>query len=196
MRQILPPALILATLTAVSSMAMADQYAGPPAPQALVIVSCRAVDFTGLPGRHGVDPETGEYDPAKAAHGWRDLELYINRSQEYECKRELLPLLDAVTMYWPPKLAKPINPNFADTSKCGRVGVSVTAGWQFQHRGWAVVAVGCPSAIGIDHDGDGEPDRDALGRFIVHAWKLPGCPTFLPGSSTSPMKCRFDASAI
>lgn len=181
----------------------------PPkkAPQVLAVIACKTIDMTGQKGRHGVDPVTGAYDETSAAQGWRDLELYINpRTLEYECKREVLPLEDAVTMYWPPKLAKPLDPDFGDHGQCGRVGMSITANYEASHKGWGVVAIGCPSMIGVDADGDGQPDtyQDGphKGDYVVKDWKLPGCPTFKPGTYNPEtgegerMKCNFDASAI
>ena len=172
--------------------------APPPAPQSLVVVACQTIDLTGQPGRHGVDT-VGVYHEEQAAKGWRDLELKLDRGLEYVCKREALPLEDAVTMFWPPKLAKPLNPDFGNWGVCGRIGMSIVAGWEEKNKGWGVVAIGCPSMIGIDIDGDGNPDihKDGplRGQYIIKDWKLPGCPTYLPGTKNR-MKCRFDASLI
>lgn len=175
----------------------------PPAPQVLVVVSCRVDDLTGQPGRHGVDPVTGKYDETKAAKGWRDLELRVNpRTLEYDCKREAVPLEDAVNMHWPSKVAVPLNPDFGNPGQCGRIGMHIVAGWQESNKGWGVVAIGCPSPIGIDADGDGQPDMDEYGHYIVRDWKLPGCPSYLPGKydpkrpENNRMKCNFDASAV
>jgi len=167
----------------------------PVAPQALVLVICKVDDLTGQPGRHGVDPVTGKYDPSKAAKNWRDLELHLTKGLEYECRRDVLPLFDVVTFHWPKRLAAPLDADFSDWSQCGRIGVVITPSWQEKHKGWAVVGVGCPTPLGLDKDGDGMPDRYENGDYIILDWKLPGCPSHLPGTD-SRMRCRFDASAV
>lgn len=186
-------ARVLLTISLI--MFSAAALAGPKAPQTLVVVACKADDLTGKPGRHGVDPVTGQYDKTAAAKGWRDLELHINKNLEYDCKRELLPLEDAVTMYWPPKLAKPINPDWGNWGQCVRAGVSISHRWEMDNKGWAVVAIGCPSPIGVDADGDGKPDMDERGHYVIKGWKLPGCPSYLPGTNNR-MRCNFDSSAV
>ncbi|MGH6792058.1 MAG: hypothetical protein ACRECF_04895 [Methyloceanibacter sp.] len=186
-----------------------ERREAPPAPQSLVIVACRVVDLTGLPGRH---------DPAMAARDWRDLDLYINpKSLEYECKREQVDLEDAVAANYPRKpfhiagvgdiwphedhpqapvtgslYAEPLAPNFGGPTQCVRAGVVQSQKWNEENRGYAVVAVGCPSPIGIDSDGDGEPDIHTSGplkgQYVVKQWVLPGCPTYLPGTK-NPRLC-------
>jgi hypothetical protein len=231
------PFALLAVLIAFSAQA-ATQPPSPPepppsAPQTMVLVVCKVVDLTGQPGRHGVDPVTGEYNEKLAARGWRDLELYVNpRTLEHECKTIPLPLEDAVAQYWPRKpikaegipphtngldmkkqapvtgelYAEPLNANFGIPSQCGHAGMMVTPEWEDQNKGWGVVTVGCPTMIGVDGDGDGQPDihKDGpyRGQYIVKGWKLPGCPTFRPGTFNfetgegERMLCRFDASAV
>ena len=144
------------------------------APQTVIIVACQVDDLTGLPGRP---------DPTFAARGWRDLELHVDKNQEFVCKRERLDLEDGA--YYgvnTPKEMIHLTPNFGDWTQCARVGVMQAADWNAQNPGWGVVAVGCPTPI-VNDKGE------------VVGWTLPGCPTYLPGTN-SRMKCRFDASAI
>lgn len=205
-------ALLLASATAYACAAEPSDHPtqtekAPPPPaamQSLVVVACQTIDVTGQPSRpgqpprHGVDAE-GVYHEEQSAKGWRDLELRLDKGLEYVCKREVLPLEDAVGMFWPPKLAKPLNPDFGNWGIGGRIGMSIVAGWEEKNKGWGVVAIGLPSMVGIDADGDGKPDiyKDGplRGQYIVKSWSLPGCPSFLPGTNNR-MKCRFDTSLI
>ena len=199
-------ALLLASATAYACAAEPSDHPTqtekapslPAAMQSLVVVACQVDDVTGQPGRFGVD-ENGVYHEEMAAKGWRDLELRLDKGLEYVCKREVLPLEDAVTYYWPSKLAKPLNTNMGIPGQCGHIGMTITARWEEGNKGWGVVGIGCPSKIGIDADGDGKPDfhKDGplRGQYIIKQWVLPGCPSFLPGTQNR-MKCRFDASMI
>ena len=155
------------------ALTVAQAAAAVPAPTALVIVACRVDDLTGQPGRQ---------DPRLAARDWRDLELHVNKNQELECKRERIDLDDGVALNYGPGAAAPLNPDFGDWSQCARVGVMQAGDWNRKHPGWGVVAVGCPTPI-------------VNGNGAVVGWKLPDCPTYLPGT-TSRMRCRFDASVI
>jgi hypothetical protein len=143
----------------------------PSAPRTIVTVACRAVDLTGQPGRH---------DPLMAAHNWRDLELYINDSQKYECRRDEADLSDGEVLKNPH--INELHANFAKLDQCARVGVVWAAEWQDKNPGWAVVGVGCPVPI-----------TDAEGRVLD--WKMPTCPSFLPGTNIR-MRCDFDESEI
>jgi hypothetical protein len=145
-----------------------------PAPTSIVIVACKVDDLTGQPGRH---------DPNLAAKDWRDLELHVNSSQEYECKREVLDLVDG--SYFGPNAPEdliPLVPDFADWMQCARVGMMQASDWNGNHPGWGVVAVGCPTRIVNDK-----------GETV--GWQLPSCPTYLPGTSNR-MRCSFSDSVI
>ena len=143
------------------------------APTTLSIIACRTVDLTGQKGRH---------DPALAANGWRDLEWKINSSQELECKREVADLLDSADMMFPNK-TKPLNPDFSNWSQCAAAGMSYAARWNETHKGWAVLAIGCPVKI-IDTE-----------TGAVLAFKIPECPVHMPGTENR-IKCSFDESLI
>lgn len=171
----------------------------PPieAPHSIVLVACRVDDLTGQRGRHGVD-EDGTYHPEMAALNWRDYELHADKGGDFECKRELLDNLEDATQFAPnaPRDIVPLHPDFADTAQCGNVGAVMAEQYNASHKGWAVVAVGCPVRIGIDADGDGKPDIGPDGQYITKGWKLPDCPSHLPGHDDMPMHCKFDASQI
>lgn len=152
----------------------AAAHAEPAAPTQIAIVACRVDDLTGKPGRH---------DPEMAARNWRDLELHISNG-EYSCKHEVLALEDAAP-YSPLATEKmiPLEPNWGDWSQCSSVGAVQAQMWNDRHKGWATIAVGCPTPI-VD-----------LSSGKIIGWKLPGCPTYLPGTQNR-MRCRFDASLI
>jgi hypothetical protein len=183
-------------LAACYRLAEGAETTGVPAPQSIVIVACKVVDLTGKPGRHGVD-SAGNYDEESAARDWRDLELYVNpRTLEFECRRDQLDLEDgSIWGAMAPESMIPLVPNFGDWAQCTRVGMMQASEYNEKHPGWGVVAVGCPSPIAMDSDNDGVPDTDEFGRFIVKDWKLPSCPTFLPGTQ-SRMRCNFSDSVI
>lgn len=143
----------------------------PQAPTALSIIACRVDDLTGQPGRH---------DPALAAHNWRDLELHI-KDGELSCKREVVELQDQVQMI-DPEHSMPLHPDFSVWSQCAGVAMSYSQVWNDAHKGWAVVAAGCPTPI-VDGNGN------------VIGFKMPECPSYLPGTQTR-IKCRFDSSVI
>jgi hypothetical protein len=163
--------LIFALLTILGEDASA---AGVPAPTSIVIVACKVDDLTGQPGRQ---------DPNLAAKGWRDLELHINSNQEYECKREVLDLVDG--SYFgskaPDELINLV-PNFADPSQGARVCMMQAAVYNDKNPGWGVVACGLPTRIVNDK-----------GETV--GWQMPSCPTYLPGTQNR-MKCDFDESVI
>jgi len=174
-------------------IAASTAVAAPHSPNSLVIVACRVDDVTGQPGR---------FDPSHAAPGWRDYELHIEKG-ELECQRDTLDSLVDATEFAPkaPRDMIPLHPDFAKPEQCGMVGIVLSEKWNEEHKGWAVVAVGCPTMIGIDADGDGQPDVGSDGHYVIKGWKLPECPDFVPGSQADgkpgiPMRCRFDKSNI
>jgi hypothetical protein len=141
--------------------------AAPAAPQTLVIIGCRVDDHTGEPGRQ---------DPALAARGWKDLEWHFEDA-ELECKREVVPLEDAVAMMDPS--VRSLAADFSSTSQCAHAGAFFMPTWEQANQGWAVMAIGCPVRIETD------------GRLT--GWKLPDCPSSIGGLS---IKCRFDGSNV
>lgn len=146
-----------------------------PAPTSIVIVACKVEDWTG---RRPLPDNVHE-----TARGWRDLELFVNANQEYECKREVLDLVDG--SYFGSKQPEeliPLHPNFGDWAQCARVGVMQAADWNEHHPGWGVVAVGCPTRI-VNQDG------------ATVGWQMPSCPTHLPGTDNR-MRCDFSDSVI
>jgi hypothetical protein len=163
-------------------------HAEPTAPNSLVIVACRVDDLTGQPGRH---------DPKLAARDWRDLELHVNEAQQYECRRDVIANIEDATQFnkHAPADLIPLNPNFGNPGQCARIGVVIAQSWNDTHPGWGVVAVGCPSPTFADADADGAPDLDQHGNPTVVQWRLPSCPTYLPGTSNR-MKCVYDESVI
>ena len=162
--------LSLMLLTSPPEMATVSQSV--QAPTTLSIIACRTVDLTGQKGRQ---------DPALAAPGWRDLEWKINSSQELECKREVADLLDSAEMMFPHK-TKPLSPDFSNWSQCASAAMSYAAAWNEKHKGWAVMAVGCPVPI-VNEDGQ------------ILAYKIPECPAKMPGTENR-IKCSFDESLI
>jgi hypothetical protein len=146
-----------------------------PAPQSIVIVACKVTDWTN---RRPLPDNVHE-----TARGWRDLELFVNSNQEYECKREVLDLVDGSLFgsKQPDELI-PLDPNFGDWAQCVRVGVMQAADWNENHPGWGVVAVGCPTRIVNDK-----------GETV--GWQMPSCPTYLPGTDNR-MRCDFSDSVI
>lgn len=170
--------------TALLSVLSIPARADVPAPTSIVIVSCKVIDMTGLPGRHGVDA-AGNYHEEWSARDWRDLELYVNpRTQEYECRREVLQLEDATVFgeNAPEELLQ-LHPDFGDWAQCARVGMMQAADYNAHHPGWGVVAVGCPTKLISNETG------------AVVGWQMPSCPTYLPGT-TSRMRCNFSDSVI
>lgn len=164
--------LKLALSAAVLVLAVSETRQPPTAPPtALAIIACRVDDLTGQPGRQ---------DPEMAARGWRDLELHI-KDGELQCKREVVDLIDQVQIIGP-EHSFPLSPNFSEWSQCAGVAMAYAPLWNEHHQGWAVIAAGCPTPI---VDGDGK----------ILSYKLPECPTYLPGT-TSRMTCRFDGSAV
>ena len=164
--------LSLMLLTSPPEMATVTNYI--TAPTTLSIIACRTVDLTGQKGRH---------DPALAANGWRDLEWKINASQELECKREVADLLDSSEMMFPNQETKPLNPDFSNWSQCASAAMSYAAAWNEKHKGWAVLAVGCPVKIIDTETGN------------VLSFKIPECPSHMPGTENR-IKCSFDESLI
>jgi hypothetical protein len=142
--------------------------APPPAPQTLVIIGCRVDDLTGQPGRQ---------DPELAAKDWRDLEWHFDKGLELQCKREVVPLQDFVASMDP--TVQPLLTDFSKPAACAHVGGMYSPMWNETHRGWAVMAVGCP--VRIETDGK------------LTGWKLPDCPSSIGGKT---IKCRFDGSLI
>lgn len=169
--------MLLALVFGFSFFPIMATAAPPPAPQTLVIIACKADDLTGQPGRH---------DPAMAAKGWRDLELHVNENNEYECKREIAQIEDAAIYQGAPPLAT----DFSKQTQCARISAGFSAMWNEQHKGWAVVGVGCPVAEWADN---GTP-KDKSDDYQV-GWRLPGCPSFRPGTNNR-MRCSFDESAV
>jgi hypothetical protein len=143
-------------------------HAAPAAPQTVVIIGCRVDDLTGQPGRQ---------DPELAARNWRDLEWHFDKGLELECKREVVPLEDAVAMMDP--TVKTLASDFSNVSQCAHAGAFFMPAWEQANKGWAVMAVGCP--VRIETDG------------VLTGWKLPDCPSSIGGLS---IKCRFDGSVI
>jgi hypothetical protein len=157
--------LLLVGLYAFPLMATA---AAPPAPQTVVIIGCRVDDLTGQPGRQ---------DPTLAARGWRDLEWHFDEGLELQCKREVVPLEDAVAAL--DATVKPLASDFSDVAQCAHAGVMFSPSWEQANKGWAVMAIGCP--VRIETDG------------ILTGWKLPDCPSSVGGKI---IRCRFDGSLI
>ena len=145
--------------------------AAPPAPQSIVIIACKVDDLTGQPGRQ---------DPSVAIKGWKDLEWHFTNGNELECKREEVPLTDAVALMAPE--LKELHPDFSDFSQCSAVGMQYAPAYEKDHRGWGVMAIGCP--VQITADG---PDGKVIG------WHLPECPMAVGGLAIT---CRFDPSLI
>ena len=139
--------------------------AAPPAPQTVVVITCRVDDHTGEPGRQ---------DPALAARGWKDLEWHFDKGLELECRRDVVPLEDAVAAADP--TVAPLVSDFSKPMQCGRAGAMFATNVR---EGWAVMAIGCP--VRIETDG------------VLTGWKLPDCPSEIGGL---PIKCRFDGSLI
>ncbi len=145
--------------------------AAPPPPQTIVVIACRTDDFTGQPGRQ---------DPDLAAKGWMDLEWHFTSpGNELECKREVVPLEDSVALVSPETPA--LHPNFAALAQCAAVAMQYSPTYERTHKGWAVMAIGCPTKI------TNGPDGEIIG------WKLPDCPSQVGGL---PIKCKFDDSLI
>jgi len=143
----------------------------PIPPTTIVIIGCRVDDFTGQPGRH---------DPNLAAKGWKDLEWHVTDGLELECKREEIPLEDQVAMIAPPGTL-PLDPNFSDFAQCAAVAMSFSPKWEEANKGWAVMAVGCPTKITNGKDGP------------VIGYKMPDCPHSINGMDVT---CKFDQSVI
>ena len=170
-----------------TAMAQAPQFAvpvpgvSPPAPQQIAVISCRADDLTGQPGRHGVTMVDGKpvFDPESAAKNWRDLELHVVDG-ELQCKRQLIAIEDKDVMV---NNAEPLHANFGEPTQCARASALffTTVNWDAQHRGWAVVGVGCPTPI-VDSQG------------VIIEWHMPECPRKL--GTIEGIKCKFDESVI
>lgn len=162
-------ALLIAGTLITSVVSAADL----PAPTSIVIVACKVDDLTGAPGRQ---------DPNMAAQGWRDLELTIING-EYQCKREQLDLEDGSLFgSHQPNEMIPLHPNFGDMGQCAHVAAMQAADYNEKHKGWAVVAVGCPTRI-VNQDG------------TTVGWQMPSCPEYLPGTENR-MRCNFSDSVI
>lgn len=176
---------MLVTLTVAAALLVpVTETKQPPQapPTSVVIVACRVDDWTGK------RPLPPNIFPAR---DWKDLELHVENG-ELQCKREVLNLEDA-TLYSPKALMDmlPLHPDFSEWTQCARVGVVQAAEYNKTHPGWGVVGVGCPVPI---MDDNGTPE-DFLDDRII-GFKLPECPSHLPGHDDAPMKCRFDASII
>ena len=185
-------------------------------PQSLVIVACRVDDLTGTRTPPG-SPGAVVMPVDQGVHKYRDLELHINENQEYECKRVRLDLEDAVAQNYLPRplphlpvafgapsrsapvtgalFAARLDPHWGKPDQCGRAGVVVAQEWNERNEGWAAVGVGCPTPIATDANADGMPDLDERGRVKIIGWKLPECPSYLPGT-TNRMRCVYDDSLI
>ncbi len=143
----------------------------PPAPpQTIVVIACRVDDLTGQSGRQ---------DPDLAAKDWRDLEWHLDKGNELECKREVIPLEDSVALVAPETPA--LHPDFSSFAQCAAVAMQYAPTYEKANKGWAVMAVGCPTKI------TNGPDGPIIG------WKLPECPFAVNGM---PIICRFDGSLI
>lgn len=143
----------------------------PPAPQAVVVVSCQIVDL-------GFDvlPDTVIHDVPT----WRNLDWKRDAGGELSCKREIIEIQDqAETVGNAPAL----HHNFGEPTQCAMAALSflATSKWDAHHANWAVIAVGCPSPI-TDENG------------VTKAWHLPGCPSHVPGNDAMPLRCKFDES--
>jgi hypothetical protein len=144
--------------------------AGVPAPQTIVLISCRVNDLTGQEGRQ---------DPNFAAKDWRDLEWRQNpKDFSLECRRDVIPLEDAVSAADP--TVKPLVSDFSKPEQCGRAGAMFMP--SYVRKGWAVLTVGCPTKV-VNEKGE------------IVGWHMPECPSYIPGTDT-PMKCKFDESLI
>jgi hypothetical protein len=160
--------LVLFLIFSIGLISFVQSAEGPPAPQTLVVIGCRVDDLTGQPGRQ---------DPDLAAKDWRDLEWHFNDENQLECKREVIPLQDFVASLHP--TVKPLTTDFSNHAACGHVGGMYAPTWNATHKGWAVIAVGCP--VRIETDGK------------LTGWKLPDCPSSIGGKT---IKCKFDESLI
>lgn len=142
----------------------------PPAPQAIVLVSCRTDDLTG----RAHNPQDGT-----APHNYRDLEPHVVNG-ELQCKRVEVELQDA-SLYSPAATAdmKPLNANFGRPDQCARAGVMFAS--NYDEEGWSVVALGCPTPI-----------TDQTGKIV--GWKMPECPNKIGGMEG--IRCKFDESVI
>jgi hypothetical protein len=158
----------LLLLVGLSAFPLLASAAPPPAPQTLVIIGCRVDDLTGQAGRQ---------DPDLAAKGWRDLEWHFDAELNLQCKREVVPLQDFVAALDP--TVQPLLTDFSQHAACAHVGAMYSPAWNDAHRGWAVMAVGCP--VRIETDG------------VLTGWKLPDCPSSIGGKT---IKCKFDESAV
>lgn len=171
MREIIYVGLsMFAAFTGASQLA-----AGVKAPPSLVFIACQVEDWTGRrPLPPGVMP----------TKDWRDLELHIEGG-EYICKRIAIENIQDASIYHEKATADmmPREPNMGHHGQCARVGVPMSHNWDMDNKGWSVVGVGCPTPMDLNGDG------------IVDSWKLPECPTYLPGT-TNRMKCRFDESNV
>jgi hypothetical protein len=153
----------------------------PPAPTSLTLIVCRADDLTGQPGRHGVDPITGEYDPSLAAKDWKDFELHVEDG-ELECKRVVADLTDAAVAFDDSgRLAKPLDSDFGDAGECVHAAAMYGPQFEQSNKGWVLVAAGCPAPI-----------TDPTGKII--GWRMPECPRYL--SIVGNITCKFDESFI
>lgn len=173
-------------------------YAATVGPNSLVIVACKVTDWTG---RRPLPPGVVALPDNK----WRDLDLYINpKKQAYECQREVLEDLQDMSQYSSKAGIDfvPMNGNFTKPGPCLRAGVPLAQAWNEKHvgnieddrpdnDGWAVVGVGCPSRYWSDN---GTP-QDKTDDIPLDSYKLPDCPTYLPGTNNR-MKCEFDESEI
>lgn len=179
----------------VASTAHGASPSPPKAPTSLAAVACRVDDWTGKrPLPENVMPvDTGAYK-------WHDLELHVEHG-ELECKVVPMDNLQDSAMY--SKLASkslvPLDPDFGDWTQCSRAAAVLGPEWDQKNPGWATVAVGCPTPIGLDEDGDGRPDiymdGPYQGQYKIKSWKMPSCPDYFPGTNTR-MKCRYTASDV
>ena len=135
----------------------------------LVVVACQVNDMTGKrdPSHDGVE--------VRPAPGWKDLELKENKFGEFTCKREVVNQHDAKVS---------LQNDVRTTKGCMRSSMLLAPQWNEENPGWAVVAVGCPTPIINDLNGNNQQDD---GEPVI-AYKLPECPRWI--------KCDFSESEI
>lgn len=163
---------VLLSLPMITALAISAWAADSKQDKAsIVILGCRVDDIT-----------VGEPN----VHDWRDLQWHVANG-ELECKREVIALQDDAALNsgtGPDNPAlKPMDPDFSNWAACANAALSYTPKWQEAHRGWAVIAVGCPVPIINATDG----------RII--GYKLPECPSHIPGTN-DPISCKYDDSVI
>lgn len=154
--------LLLVGITVAPQFATADVSA----PHTISVVGCEIEDHTG---------EKGRQDPAMAAKGWRDYEWKI-KDGVLLCKREEIKLTDEIAE----QTGLPeLNSDFGDYAVCASVAMSYGPKWEAQNKGYAVMAIGCPTKITSD------------GKVV--GFKIPDCPREINGLI---LTCKFDSSLI